>query len=88
LFLGAIIAGITTKVMGSLKLLDPTILYEEYGSLTEFQFKTDILIRAGEAFRDNQSLVNWKGYLSVVMIACFAAEAVTLWMWITAFWVY
>jgi len=85
LFVGAIISGLATKAVGSLKLLHPKILHEEFYSLDEFQFKTDILIRAGEAFTNNQFLVNWKGWVSILMIICFIAEMFFLLKWFISF---
>lgn len=84
-FVGAIISGLATKIFGSLKLLHPKILYKEFYSLSEFQFKTDVLIRAGEATDNNQFLVNWKGWMSILMILCFIAEIYSLLRWIISF---
>ena len=81
LFFGSILSGIVTKLMGSLKLLHPKIIHENFFSLSEFEFKSDILIRAGEAFSHNQFLVNWKGWISIIMILCFISETITLLMW-------
>ncbi len=84
LFVGSIVAGIATKVIGSLALISPSELHAKHLHKDEQTFKIDIVYWAGKAFNHNQNLVNWKGRISILMIICFVAEIATLWMWITA----
>jgi len=80
----SIIAGVTTKIVGSLKLISPQRLYDKHLHKPELVFKMNMIYRAGSAFNHNQSLVNHKGYFSILMIICFVCEIAALWLWITA----
>jgi len=73
-FLASIVLGMSTKIFGSLELLDPKKFDEIHLAKTELIFKKDILLWTGEVFERNQGLVNWKGKISMAMIICFFLE--------------
>ena len=84
IFILIILAGIYTKVKGSLALVNPKEVYDKNLHRTEWDFKRTILFWSGRDFELNQGLVNWKGYVSVVMIIFFILEGVAIYNWLTS----
>jgi hypothetical protein len=82
LYVAIVAIGIVARDWGDLVLLDPGKLYRESLHLTEWEFKKDVVYFAGQHFAHNQALANRKATLSRIMSVMFAAEVVTLLIWL------
>lgn len=81
-FVFTILAGTYTKIRGSLSLITPENLYHKYLSYEQWEFKKNIIFWAGEDFKHNQGLVNWKGRVSIFMIIAFLLETIAIGEWL------
>lgn len=83
LFLAIIGIGICAKWIGSLRLIDPSELFNKYLEYSVWEFQKNIIYWSGYDFSQNQDYVNWKGKCSIYIMFCFALEIIMLGIWLT-----
>ena len=85
LFATVLLFGVAARgLVGSLTLVGPSDLYEDWLGLGETEFKLDGLYWAGEHFEHGMNVVWRKSLLAHAMTALFAAEVVVLLSWIAS----
>ena len=84
LFLAAVALGTYARLVGKLRVLKPSNLYDDWLDLPEWSFKKDMIYFAGQDFVKNLRLVSFKWKCSVAVTILFAAEAVCLAAWVVA----
>jgi hypothetical protein len=72
------------RVMGTLYLLDPRVLYDSYLDLEPWQFKRHAIDWAGDNWQHNKNLINRNGNLAALAATLFALEAVAVGAWVWA----
>lgn len=77
-----VVSGVATKVWGSLSLINPQDVYNKYLTLVKSDFKKKVVFFGGKAFKRNQTIVNHKGKVSILMIGCFIGEMVAIGYWL------
>jgi hypothetical protein len=82
IFLIGSIIGIFGRVMGSLTLPDPMVIYETGLQDSEWEFKKDQIYFAGENFNANLQAVRKKGNVSIFMTVTLLLEIVAFVTWI------
>lgn len=81
-FLAVVIIGVVGQRMGSVKLIDPKILYEKHLHYPEWEFKKNLIYWAGENFNSNNKAIEVKSrYLDIITIL-FGLEIVFSFIWI------
>ena len=85
LFAAVLLLGVAGRgLVGSLTLVDPSDLYEDWLGLRETEFKLDGVYWAGEHFEHGMNVVWRKSLMAHTMTALFTAEVVVLLAWIAS----
>lgn len=74
--------GIFAVWAGTIRLLNPGELYRYHLHKKPWEFKVDLVYRAGEALKHNGKLISQKWTIAVAMTVAFAVELVSLALWI------
>jgi hypothetical protein len=82
LFVACVALGTYARLAGTLKLLDPTNLYQNWLDITPIDFQKNLIFYAGQAFDSNIKLADWKWKCSVWITALFACEILALVAWV------
>lgn len=81
-FILSILIGVFAKVRGSLSLLSPKEIHEKCLHLREWEFKSNIIYWAKDAYLKNKKYINTKGHLYDAMIILFLFEAIFYGIWL------
>ena len=81
LFIIAISVGMTARLRGEFRVVDPTILYQESLHKSEWEFKKDLIYWLGVNLNHNNALLLQRASLLNWMSFLLAAEAVALAAW-------
>ena len=78
-----IAAGLGTfaRWVGEVKLLNPTLLFDEWLCCTAWEFKTDMVFYAGKHFEANRALIQKKWRLAILTSVIFFLEFLCLTVW-------
>jgi hypothetical protein len=81
LFVVIVIVGTVGLAYGTLRLISPKILYEEWLGYSEWEFKKNFVFWAGVHFEQNRGLVNKKGWTAILLTMLFLGESALLVVW-------
>lgn len=81
-FLVSMALGVWARLMGTLKVLMPSVLFREWLSVPGWEFKKDMIYYAGTAFDDNLKIVALKWKCTVIMTVLFVLEVLCLTAWV------
>ncbi len=81
-FVAAVATGTHARIKGSLKVMLPKELSENWLEYSEADFKKYFVKWAGEHFEENRITINHKGTLAAIMSWLFFAEAIFLAAWV------
>jgi len=84
LFIASIGLGTYARLIGKLRVLKPSHLFQDWLGDPLWDFKKDMIYFAGQDFDANISLVNSKWRCSVAITILFVLEAICLSVWILA----
>jgi hypothetical protein len=74
--------GTYARLTGTVRLLNPSTLYEKWLHFSEWEFKKNFIYFAGKDFEANKALIEKKWKLSVAVSCLFFLEAVLLVVWV------
>jgi hypothetical protein len=72
------------RVTSGLVFLTPKVLYEDYLSLTDVEFKRTAIYWAGQHFERNAAMIDRNARLLATGVSCFALEALLVAVWVYA----
>lgn len=81
-FITVVVVGAAARVWGSVKLISPQVLYDQWLHYSEWEFKKNAVYWAGQHFDANRSLVNNKGWAALGMTALLLIEVGLLLAWV------
>ena len=81
IFLVGAITGIFGRVMGSLVLPDPGVIYQKSLGDSEWEFKKDQIYFAGENFKANAQTIRNKGNVSICITITLLLEIIVFVTW-------
>ena len=76
------ITGIIGLRKGSISLLSPRILYDQYLHYSHWEFKQMVIYWAGEHFNENKKRIDKKAYYRDAMTILLLAEIIGICLWI------
>jgi hypothetical protein len=77
------VIGVVGRAQGSLRLVDPGVLYEKWLHRSEWTFRKDMIHFAGQDFKDNADAIRHKGNCAVAMAALFIVMVFLFMGWLT-----
>ena len=80
----AVTFGMIGRTAGSIPLVNPRIVYEEYLHKDHWTFKKDTIFRAGQHFEKNARAIALKGTYATVVMLAFLVEIGAFWAWLFA----
>jgi hypothetical protein len=81
-FAFTLLLGTYARLSGTVRLLNPSTLYEKWLHFSEWEFKKNFIYFAGKDFEANKALIEKKWKLSVAVSCLFFLEAVLLVVWV------
>jgi hypothetical protein len=83
IFAGIAIIGVAGRARGSLRLVNPGLLYEKWLDRSEWVFRKDMVFFAGQDFAANSDAIRRKGNCALVMASLFIVMAFMFLGWLT-----
>jgi hypothetical protein len=77
----AIACGVWGRMYGSLILVDPGVLYRESLHESQWEFKKNAIVYAGQHFQRNATTIEFKGLLSDGVVMFFILEMACFIVW-------
>jgi hypothetical protein len=81
-FVALVVVGAAARASGSVKLISPQVLYDQWLHYPEWEFKKNAVYWAGQHFDANRSLVNNKARAALGMTALLLIEVGLLLAWV------
>ncbi len=85
-FLGAMASCLSGRLYGTIKLVDPGVLYENYLDDSHWEFKKNFIYWAGVHFRANVKVIETKWRLYAVATFLLCLEMVLVILWVSPIW--
>lgn len=82
IFMVVIVIGAVARVRGSLQLITPQSLYDDWLHYSEWEFKKNAIYWAGQHFKANRSLVNNRAHAAFGMTVLLLLEMGLLLAWV------
>jgi hypothetical protein len=80
-FVAVVVTGAVARAWGSVTLITPKVLYDQWLGYSEWEFKKNAIYFAGQHFEANRSLVDRKGWAGLAMTALLLLEVASLLAW-------
>jgi hypothetical protein len=83
-FVLAVAVGFFARLWGDLTVINPSHFPETWLHLSSWEFKKDMIYRAGEAFNKNKQTIVTKSRLGIISVILFLCEAILVVAWAVA----
>jgi hypothetical protein len=80
----AIVLSFIARLTGTVKMLNPSVLYQKWLNFSEREFKQKFIEYAGKAFETNNAVVYRKWRFTSVVSFILLLEAICLTMWVVS----
>lgn len=82
IFIAVIVTGLVARALGTVQLITPLLLYDQWLDYTEWEFKKNAVYWAAQHFKTNSALVNNKAWTAVGMTVLLLLEMGLLLAWV------
>jgi len=82
IFAVVIVIGAVARALGTVQLITPQLLYDQWLDYTEWEFKKNAVYWAAQHFKANRALVNNKGWAAFGMTVLLLLEMGLLLAWV------
>jgi hypothetical protein len=81
-FAAGLFIGVYARGLGSVIVVDPRVLFQQWLHKSEWEFRKDFIYFAAKHLQANRAIIKRKSNLTNIVTTCFMIEAVALAVWV------